>query len=62
MTTEGQRISIFKSSPLMSDTQSSEHLGGVVAVMKLSDQYPDFIEKLNRVSPCYNDLQVPSEL
>jgi hypothetical protein len=30
-----------------------EHLGAVVAVMKLSDTYPDFISKLDRIKPRY---------
>jgi|SRR5271157_291245 len=30
-----------------------EHLGAVVAIMKLSSTYADFIEKLDRVSPRY---------
>lgn len=32
-----------------------EHLGAVVAVMKLSDSYHDFIEKLDRLAPKYNE-------
>jgi len=30
-----------------------EHLGAVIAVMKLSSTYPDFIEKLDKVAPRY---------
>ena len=30
-----------------------EHLGAVVAVMKLSNDYPDFITKLDRIAPRY---------
>lgn len=30
-----------------------EHLGAVVAIMKLSSHYPDFIAKLDRVAPRY---------
>lgn len=30
-----------------------EHLGAVVATMKLSSKYPDFIEKLDKVAPRY---------
>ena len=33
----------------------TEHLGAVVAVMKLSDSWDDFIEKLNKVKPKYGD-------
>lgn len=32
-----------------------EHLGAVVAVMKLSNSYHDFLEKLNRLCPRYGD-------
>lgn len=32
-----------------------EHLGAVVAVMKLSNSYQDFIEKLDRISPRFNE-------
>jgi hypothetical protein len=30
-----------------------EHLGAVVAVMKLSNNYQDFISKLDRIKPRY---------
>jgi hypothetical protein len=33
-----------------------EHLEAVVAVMKLSDDYPDFIRKLDRVKPRFDEL------
>jgi hypothetical protein len=37
-----------------------EHLGGIVATMKLSTNYHDFIEKLDRISPRFNEtLQLP---
>jgi hypothetical protein len=32
-----------------------EHLGAVVAVMKLSSRYPDFINKLDQLYPRYDD-------
>jgi len=32
-----------------------EHLGGVVAIMKLSSDYTDFIKKLDRLSPRYGE-------
>lgn len=32
-----------------------EHLGAVVAVMKLSDNYQDFIHKLDRIKPRYGE-------
>ncbi len=32
-----------------------EHLGLVIGVMKLSDGFEDFKEKLNRVAPVYKD-------
>ena len=32
-----------------------EHLSAAIAVMKLSDDYDDFIEKLNRTHPKYNE-------
>jgi len=32
-----------------------EHLGAVVAIMKLSDNYRDFIGKLDRLAPKYNE-------
>ena len=32
-----------------------EHLGAVIAIMKLSDDYPGFIEKLDRLHPRYNE-------
>jgi hypothetical protein len=34
-----------------------EHLGAVVAIMKLSDSYSDFIEKLDRLFPRYGETQ-----
>lgn len=34
-----------------------EHLGTVVAAMKLSDDYADFIEKLDRLAPRYGDTK-----
>lgn len=37
-----------------------EHLGAVVAIMKLSDQWPDFMAKMDRLHPRYGDtLQLP---
>jgi hypothetical protein len=33
-----------------------EHLEAVVAVMKLSDGYGDFIQKLDRVKPRFDEL------
>lgn len=39
-----------------------EHLGAVVAVMKLSDSYGDFIQKLDRVHPRYGQqMSLPYE-
>jgi hypothetical protein len=41
-----------------------EHLGAVVATMKLSSKYPDFIEKLDQVAPRYGQnwlLPFPDE-
>jgi hypothetical protein len=32
-----------------------EHLASVVTIMKLSNDYPDFIEKLNRIHPRFGD-------
>jgi hypothetical protein len=32
-----------------------EHLGGVVATMKLSNDYHDFIAKLDRLAPRYGE-------
>lgn len=32
-----------------------EHLGSVVTLMKLSDQWPDFVEKLDRIHPKYGE-------
>lgn len=32
-----------------------EHLGSVVTLMKLSEQYDEFTEKLERIHPVYND-------
>jgi P63C domain len=32
-----------------------EHLGSVVTIMKLSDQWPDFVEKLDRIHPKYGE-------
>lgn len=32
-----------------------EHLASVVTAMKLSDNYPDFINKLNRIHPRFNE-------
>lgn len=32
-----------------------EHLSSVTTVMKLSDGYPDFLEKLNRIHPKYDE-------
>lgn len=32
-----------------------EHLGAVIAIMKLSDNYRDFIAKLDRLAPKYNE-------
>ncbi|MBU4609173.1 P63C domain-containing protein [Achromobacter sp. GG226] len=34
-----------------------EHLASVVTAMKLSDDYPDFISKLNRLHPRFGDTQ-----
>ena len=38
-----------------------EHLASIVTAMKLSDDYPDFIKKLNKIHPRYNP-QAPLEL
>jgi hypothetical protein len=39
-----------------------ELLGAVVAIMKLSHDYHDFIEKLNRIHPRYGDtISLPLE-
>lgn len=39
-----------------------EHLGAVVAFMQLSKDYPDFMEKLNRYKPRYNEtMALPLE-
>lgn len=39
-----------------------EHLGAVVAIMKLSTNWPDFMDKLNRLHPRYGDqLPLPLE-
>jgi len=35
-----------------------EHLGSVVAIMKLSDGWPDFMNKLDRIHPRYGDTMV----
>lgn len=32
-----------------------EHLGSVTTIMKLSDHYPDFLEKLDRIHPRFGD-------
>lgn len=34
-----------------------EHLASVVAIMKLSDDWPDFIRKLDRIHPRYGDTR-----
>ena len=37
-----------------------EHLGSVVTIMKLSENWPDFMEKLNRLHPRYGEtMQLP---
>lgn len=41
--------------PTLGHPKLIEHLGAVVAVMKLSDKWPDFIEKLDRVKPKFGD-------
>jgi hypothetical protein len=39
-----------------------EHLGGVVAVMKLSGGYQDFIHKLDRISPRFGQMAMDFEM
>jgi hypothetical protein len=36
-----------------------EHLGSVVTLMKLSGDYRDFMEKLNRIHPAYGQMLIP---
>jgi hypothetical protein len=39
-----------------------EHLGSVVAIMKLSDSWHDFMDKLDRINPRYGDtIKLPLE-
>ena len=46
----------------MGHPKLKEHLSAVVTAMKLSDNYDDFIQKLDRVKPRFSDtLPLPLE-
>ena len=50
-----------KLTPELGHPKLREHLSSVVTIMKLSDDYEDFVKKLNRVHPKFNET-IPMDL
>lgn len=53
---------LFQSlTPNIGQQKLREHLSSAVTIMKLSDDYPDFITKMNKIHPRFDDI-VPQDL
>ncbi|PKH21471.1 hypothetical protein CIG19_16785 [Enterobacterales bacterium CwR94] len=60
--TASKGTKLFQSlTPNIGQQKLREHLSSAVTVMKLSNDYPDFISKMNRIHPRFDDI-IPQDL